>query len=333
MFAVVSRMARKARIEFEGAVYHVLDRGDRREAIFRDETDHERFLTTLGEACARTGWRVHAFVLMRNHYHLLLETPQPNLVAGMRWFQTTYTVRFNRRHRLSGHLFQGRYKAVLVDPAERGYFAVLTDYIHLNPVRARIVGLDQRLFDYRWSSYPCYAATHRRPGWFEPRRVLGELGLDDTADGRRCFAERMRERAVAELIEKPDARRDELRRGWCLGGASFRERMLGLLDTAGEKLRGRREIDSSVRRSHGEDEAQRLLVGGLRFFGLSASQLTSLKKSDPLKLAIAAAIRTQTTVPNAWIAGQLALGHVSRVSRCWKTSAASTEYLSLLTAL
>ena len=104
-------MARKARVEFEGAVYHVLDRGDRREAIFRDDADRERFLATLGEACLRTGWRVHALVLMSNHYHLLIQTPHANLVAGMRWFQTTWTVRFNRRHRLSGHLFQGRYKS------------------------------------------------------------------------------------------------------------------------------------------------------------------------------------------------------------------------------
>ncbi len=87
----------------------VLDRGDRQEAIFRDDADRGAFLATLGEACQRTGWRVHAFVLMTNHYHLLIESPQPNLVAGMRWFQTTYTMRFNRRHRISGHRFQGRY--------------------------------------------------------------------------------------------------------------------------------------------------------------------------------------------------------------------------------
>jgi len=326
-------MARKARIEFEGAVYHVLDRGDHREAIFRDDADHERFLTTLGEACARTGWRVHAFVLMRNHYHLLLETPQPNLVAGMRWFQRTYTVRFNRRHRLSGHLFQGRYKAVVVDPEEGGYFAVLSDYIHLNPVRARIIGLDQRLFDYPWSSYRGYAATRGRPAWFEPQRVLGELDLEDTARGRRLYAERMRERAVVELIEKPDARREELRRGWCLGGASFRERMLGLLDSTGEKLRGRGEVDGAVRRSHGEDEAQRLLERGLDFFNLPATELALVKKSDPRKLAIAVAIRGRTTVTNAWIARKLALGHVSHVSRCSQTAAASAEYFALRSAL
>ena len=192
-------MARKARVEFPGAVYHVLDRGDRREAIFRDAADRERFLATLEEVCGRTGWRVHAWVLMSNHYHLLIETPQANLVAGMRWFQTTYTVCFNRRHRVSGHLFQGRYKAVVVDPEERGYFATLSDYIHLNPVRARLVGLDRRLFDYPWSSYRWFAAKAGRRPWFVAEQVLGELGLSDDGTGRRAYAERMRRRAVEEL--------------------------------------------------------------------------------------------------------------------------------------
>jgi REP element-mobilizing transposase RayT len=146
-------MPRKARVEFPGAVYHLLDRGDRREAIFVNGADRENFLRTLGQACGRCGWRVHALVLMTNHYHLLVETPEANLVAGMRWFQTTYTVRFNRRHRLSGHLFQGRYKAVAVDPEAHGYLVTLSDYIHLNPVRAGMISLDARLFDYRWSSY------------------------------------------------------------------------------------------------------------------------------------------------------------------------------------
>jgi putative transposase len=185
-------MPRKARVEFAGAAYHLLDRGDHREPIFRDERDREIFLTTLGQVCARTGWRVHAWVLMTNHYHLLVETPQPNLVAGMRWFQTTYTVRFNRRHHLSGHLFQGRYKAVVVNPDEDGYFVTLSDYIHLNPVRARMIALDGRLFDYRWSSYRWYAMKKERPEWFEPARVLDELGSGDTAEGRRRYAERMR---------------------------------------------------------------------------------------------------------------------------------------------
>jgi REP element-mobilizing transposase RayT len=100
-------MPRKARVEFPGAVYHLLDRGDRQEAIFRDNRDREQFLATLAEACKRTGWRVHAWVLMTNHYHLLVETPEANLVAGMRCFRTTSTVRFNRAGMVSLRFSQG----------------------------------------------------------------------------------------------------------------------------------------------------------------------------------------------------------------------------------
>ena len=308
-------MPRKARVEFAGAVYHVLDRGDRQEPIFRDDRDREIFLATLGQACARTGWRVHALVLMTNHYHLLIETPQPNLVVGMRWFQTTYTVRFNRRHQVSGHLFQGRYKAVIVDPEERGYFATLSDYIHLNPVRAGMISLQERLFDYRWSSYRWYAATAERPAWFEPRRALGEVGLEDTRAGRRDYAQRMRARAVEELDGANAGADQALRRGWCLGGAGFRERMLGLLEQTGEKFSKGRNMDAGVKRSYDLEEAQRLVRRALEHFGLDREQLPVLKRNDPRKLALARLIRTRTSVSNAWMAKELSLGHASSISR------------------
>ena len=300
-----------------------MDRGDRREAIFKDEADRGRFLETLGEACARTGWRVHAFVLMSNHYHLMIETPHANLVAGMRWFQTTLTIRYNTRHRLSGPLFQGRYKAVVVDSQESRYFAVLSDYIHLNPIRARMIGLEERLFDYPWSSYPLYAVKKGRPPWFEPRTVLDEMGMEDTAAGRRAYAVRMRERAVDELTQQQEpAEVAELRRGWCLGGEGFRERMLRLLNGAGERLRRPRRtaVDASVQRDHGLEEARRLLEEGLRCLGMEREELPLLKKGDPRKAALAVRIRTRTTVPNAWIAEQLQLGHVSRLNRCARTA-------------
>ena len=318
-------MPRKVRLEFAGAVYHLLDRGDRREAIFRDDGDRETFLATLGQVCERTGWRVHACVLMTNHYHLLVETPQPNLVAGMRWFQTTYTVRFNRRHRLSGHLFQGRYKAVVVDPEQEGYFAALSDYIHLNPVRARMVSLQERLFDFRWSSYRWYAAQKGRPEWFDPARVLGELGFEDTAEGRRRYAERMRGRALEELANGNAAENTQLRRGWCLGGAGFRERMLRLLETAGEKFSQAKEVDGAVRRSHGEDEARHLLQSAMAYFEIHQRDLVKLKRNDPRKLAIARLIRRRTSVPNKWIAEELSLGHVSSVSRYCSRKGAGAE--------
>jgi len=252
---------------------------------------------------------------MRNHYHLLLETPEPNLVAGMRWFQTTWTVRFNRRHGLCGHLFQGRYKAVVVNPGERAYFVTLSDYLHLNPVRARIVGLDQRLVDYPWSSYPLYVRAGGRPPWFEPRTVLAELGLADTAPDRRRYAQRMRERAVEALQSANLTELAALRRGWCLGSESFREKMLALLDGAGVSLRRRRPVDGAVRHAHDEARAQQLLKIGLEFFELDTARLGQLPKGDPRKLAIARVIREQTAVPNLWIARVLALGHVSRLRR------------------
>ena len=175
--------------------------------------------------------------------------------------------------------------SVVVDPQERGYFATVSDYLHLNPVRARIVGLDERLYDYRWSSYRCYAAKAGRLAWFEPSQVLGELDLVDNAEGRRRYAERMRERAVAELTEAEPPAREELRRGWCLGGESFRERMLGLLDGAGERLRGKSPVDGAVRRSHGEGEARRILARGLELCGVSPDELATLRKGDPRKMA------------------------------------------------
>ena len=138
-------MARKIRIEYPGAIYHVMNRGDRREAIFKDDTDRRLFLETLGEACAKTGWVVHAYCLMGNHFHLVLETPLANLVAGMKWLLGTYTARFNRRHKLSGRVLSGRYKALVVDGSGTGYLRTVCDYAHWNPVRARLLTEDQGL--------------------------------------------------------------------------------------------------------------------------------------------------------------------------------------------
>ena len=139
-------MPRKPRVEFEGAIYHIMSRGNRGDAIFRDEKDYETFIDTLDGACTKTGWLVHAFVLMGNHYHLLLETPGANLVEGMKWLQGTYTQRFNSRHKLWGHLLQGRYKAIPVDEQSgEGYFPTVANYIHLNPARTKGKGVGPRI--------------------------------------------------------------------------------------------------------------------------------------------------------------------------------------------
>src|SRR6266704_4833431 len=151
--AVSGPMARKLRVQYPGALYHVMNRGDRREPIFRDDADRQSFLATLGEVCLKTSWQVHAYCLMPNHFHLVVETPQANLVAGMKWFLGTYTSRFNRRHKLFGHVFSGRYKALVVDGSGSGYLRKVCDYVHLNPVRARLLSSNQPLRSFVWSSF------------------------------------------------------------------------------------------------------------------------------------------------------------------------------------
>src|SRR3989440_8178667 len=168
-------MPRKLRIEYPGAIYHLMNRGDRREDIFKDDFDRSRFLSTLGEACKKTEWQVHAYCLMRNHFHLVIETPQANLIAGMKWLLGVYTKRFNIRHKLCGHLFAGRYKALIVDGSGTGYLRTVCDYVHLNPVRAGLLKPDERLLAYPWSSLGyCLAAQQHRPKWIRVDRLLGE---------------------------------------------------------------------------------------------------------------------------------------------------------------
>jgi len=151
-----------------------MNRGDRREAIFVDDRDRRLFLETLDEACQKTDWQLHAWCLMLNHFHLVIETPRANLVDGMQWFLGVYTNRFNHRHKEFGHLFSGRYKAILVDGSGNGYLKSVCDYVHLNPVRASLIGPEQPLQSYPWSSYPLYLdEPSHRPVWLRVDRLLG----------------------------------------------------------------------------------------------------------------------------------------------------------------
>jgi putative transposase len=181
---------RQIRIEYPGAIYHLMNRGDRREAIVQTDADRELWIRTLGEACVKSGWQVHAYCLMTNHFHLVVETPQPNLVAGMKWFLGTYTVRFNTRHHLRGHLFAGRYKSVLIDESEDQYLRIACDYVHLNPARAGLVRREEPLQTYRWSSYPLYLKSPAvRPSWLRSDRLLGVHGVQrDSWRGRLEFS-------------------------------------------------------------------------------------------------------------------------------------------------
>src|SRR5207237_7283338 len=135
-------------------IYHLMSRGNRREEIFRDDLDRTKFLETLTACCEKTSWQVHAYCLMQNHFHLVAETPRPNLVEGMKWLLGTYTMRFNRRHKVTGHLFAGRYKSLLIDERTSHYLRLVCDYVHLNPARAGLLVERDGLQKYRWSSYP-----------------------------------------------------------------------------------------------------------------------------------------------------------------------------------
>ncbi len=134
-------MPRQIRMEYPGAIYHVMSRGNRKQGICVDDADRQDFLNTLAETCRKTGFQVHAYCLMRDHFRLVVETPNANLVAGMHWLLSSYTIRLNRRRKLLGHVFSGRYKAVIVEGGGNGYLRTACDYVHLSPVRARLLGL------------------------------------------------------------------------------------------------------------------------------------------------------------------------------------------------
>ena len=140
-------MSRPLRLEFAQALYHVTSRGDRREPIYVDDLDRTEWLEVLSQVCARFNWRCHAWCLMGNHFHVLIETPEPNLSAGMRQLNGVYTQRFNHRHGKVGHVFQGRFKAILVE--RESYLLEVSRYVVLNPVRAGIV---RDVADWPWSS-------------------------------------------------------------------------------------------------------------------------------------------------------------------------------------
>ena len=177
-------MARPLRIEFSGALYHVTSRGDGREAIYLDDEDRELFIEVLGEACEAYNFLVHSWCQMTNHYHLLVETPDGNLSRGMRHLNGVYTQRFNIKHRRVGHVFQGRFKAILVE--KEAYLLELARYIVLNPVRAKMVESPEC---WPWSSYLVTIGLKTSPAWFDRNWLLSQFSdrNDAAVQGYREF--------------------------------------------------------------------------------------------------------------------------------------------------
>jgi putative transposase len=310
---------RQLRIEYEGAIYHLLSRGDRREDIFWEDRDRQTFLRLLEQTCARTGWQVHAYCLMSNHFHLVAETPRPNLVAGMKWLLGTYTMRFNRRHRLNGHLFAGRYKSLLIDESDPVYLRAVCDYVHLNPMRAGLVEEDEPLESYEWSSYPAYLARARlRAGWMRCDRLLGEHGLGKETPRSRVEFRRRMEALRTETGREKDK---QIREGWLYGAQDFIARLVERL----EKEIGEHHL-ARERSQTDEELAERIVRAGMKELGWREEELGRRRKGDLGKVRIANELRSHTSVNLKWIARRLEMGSWSHVSNLLtKAKSANSE--------
>jgi putative transposase len=289
-------MARRLRIQYPGALYHVINRGNYRGDVFATADAAAAFLRALGEAAGMHGWRVHAYAVMRNHFHLALETPEPNLVDGMHLLQSSFATRFNRLRGESGHLFQGRYQALLVE--DGAAMATVADYIHLNPVRAGIVPAEH-VADFRWSSLGTLVRGPRPP-WLDPSRWLAARGLPDDGEGW--------EACVARLVEiGSDEQRWEaeglegLSRGWAIGTEGWRQAVAR--DYA--QLALAPGLAAEEGKAFKEAAWAAALEDALRESGRSADELQSGRLNEPWKLAAAKRVRSRSGAPVVWLAKRL----------------------------
>lgn len=301
-------MPRKLRLEFPGACYHVINRGNYRADIFKTEGARDAFELCLFEACVKSKWVMHAYVVMSNHYHLALETPDANLVSGMQWLQATFANRFNKLRGERGHLFQGRYKALLVE--EGGPLAQVCHYLHLNPVRARIVTIEQ-LRDYRHSSYWYLRQPKVRPAFLDVRTALIEAGdLTDTPAGWTKYGE-----YLAWQAEEGPAGRNKayvsLSKGWALGTKDFKAALIKdhalAADTRAWETDGAREIH--------EQQWRERIDECLRKIQKTAAEVQNDRKSAGWKIGVADELKRSTQAPNGWIAERLNMGSGTAVSQ------------------
>ncbi|MBI2496555.1 MAG: transposase [Opitutae bacterium] len=299
-------MARKLRLEFPGAVYHVINRGNYRAYVFKSAGAKQAFEECLFAACARSGWLLHAFVIMGNHYHLALETPQGNLVAGMQWLQSTFANRFNKLRGERGHLFQGRYHSLLVEEGEA--LGLLCHYLHLNPVRAGLVPVG-RLGEYRHSSYWYLGQPKLRPVFLHPETALSEAGaLADTPAGWRAYADYL----SWQLTEGPAGKSQayvSMSKGWALGGKGFKQMLLQdqavAADTRAWESSGVREVR----------EAQWQAVLDRLRQQVPAKETQNQRKSAPWKVKLATQMKASTDASNGWLADQLGMGSAVYLSK------------------
>jgi len=301
-------MPRPPRFEYPGAIYHVLSRGNYRSWIFEDDGAKSSFQKCLMEACERAGWALHAYCVMGNHYHLAIETPEPNLSDGMRWLQSVFANRFNRFRKERGHLFQGRFKSILVENWDR--LAWLCHYIHLNPVRAGICDLPS-LKSYRYSSYWHLRKTKAREPFMRFQAFLeGAGGLKDTPGGRRKY-----EQYLAWLSEDDQARKnaafDRMSKGWALGSKEFKKAVLKDEESRIASIELGSKDYGELREELWEDETGRCM----ELLGKKPPLVGSDPKSADWKVAIAARLKKQMLCTNSWIGRRLNMGAPESISR------------------
>ena len=291
-------MARRLRIQFPGARYHVINRGNYRRDLFETAGAAQAFLAVLDEATGRYGWGLHAYVLMRNHFHVAIETPKPNLVEGMHWLQSTIATRFNRFRREHGHLFQGRYKSILVE--DDAALARVIDYIHLNPARAKLV-TSERVGAYRWSS------LHRAV-----RNLANNLVTNLWRPGNSCGSTEAQpwqayERRLINLAA--DERAQELQgltglsSSWAIGTSGWRRAIAKeyhqLSLSPGLPREELRELKEAAWAA--------ALDQCLKQAGRNRHEMQTRPRAAPWKLEIARQLRL-VGVPVTWIANMLMLG-------------------------
>lgn len=310
-------MPRPWRVEYAGACCHVINRGNYRRNLFTGAGAAEAFERTLGQTAERFGWRVHAYVVMSNHFHLAVELTEPNLSRGMKWLQGTWIRRYNGLRRLIGRPFQGRYKALLVEPGES--LGKVCHYIHLNPVRAGVVPANNAAA-HPWGSLPKFGQCKRAP-WLEASVVLAEAGgLPDTARGWKRYL------AYLEFLAEDEPSRKalvakQLSRGWCVGGAQFKAEVRQQYMFRGA------ELDRFAGLEPEAVQAEREALWAERLQALATGAKVDLaklppQKSHPHKVILAAALKQSTSVSNGWLAQRLQMGQPASASqfvRRWLT--------------
>ncbi|RKX35548.1 MAG: transposase [Verrucomicrobia bacterium] len=292
-------MARKLRIEYQGALYHVLNRGNYRRDVFERAGEAIAFTGALEEATKLFSWRIHAYVVMRNHYHLALETPEPNLVDGMHWLQSTFATRFNRFRQENGHLFQGRYQSLLVE--DDAALSRLVNYIHLNPVRSGMVASEDAA-SFRWGSLGRFVRGPRFEG-LEAERWLSALGLSDGSEDWVEYLEMLHGLAHnAEAQEQ--AGFSCMSQGWAIGTTGWRRSIAQ--EHAEKALQpGLSAADArSLREAHWADTLSQLLAEA----GKTEKDAEKARKSVPWKVKIAFELRRQSGAAVRWIAEALFMG-------------------------